>query len=449
MNMKEQTRLQVLNEVEGGRLKVRGGAEVMGLSERQVRRLRAAYRVEGAAGLAHGNRGRLPHNARDPGVAQRVVTLTREKYLKVNQQHLTELLEEDEGIRLSRSTVRRVLLRVGIGSPRTRRAPKHRSRRERMPREGMLLQVDGSPHDWLEGRGPHFCLVGAIDDATSNVPYALFREQEDTQGYLEMLRRIVETKGIPLSLYHDKHTIFVSPKKHVESIEEQLAGKKALTQFGRALEELGIGSIPADSPEAKGRIERLWRTFQDRLVSELRLADARTMADANRVLRRFLLRYNRRFVVPAADSECAYRSIDGRLDLDTVFCFKYLRTVGRDNVVRFGGHRIQVLPSHGRISYARAKVEVHEHMDGSIAVYYGDTCLATTVAPFEAPLLRARKSSRPPGNATPDLPASSPPTAPAKPRVHCTTAENKPAPDHPWRTPFKPQRRKRTFSLTA
>ncbi|MCK4262791.1 MAG: ISNCY family transposase, partial [Dehalococcoidia bacterium] len=424
--MKEQTRLGVLNEVEGGRLRMGMAAEVVGLSMRQVRRLRAAYRKEGAAGLAHRNRGRRPHNALDAGIAQRVVALAKARYLGVNQQHLTELLDEGEEIHLSRSTVRRVLLRAGIGSPRKRRAPEHRSRRERKPREGIMLQVDGSPHDWLEGRGPHLCLVGAIDDATSHVPYALFREQEDSQGYLVMLRRIVETKGIPLSLYHDRHSIFVVSRKHVESIEEQLAGKRALTQFGRALEELGIGSIKADSAEAKGRIERLWRTFQDRLVSELRLAHATTLTEANEVLRRFLLRYNRRFVVPAAESERAYRPVDEGLDLDTVFCFKYRRTVGRDNVVRFGGHRIQVLPSHGRISYARAKVEVHEHMDGSIAVYYGDTCLATTVAPFEAPLLRARKSSRPPGNATPDLPASSPPTAPAKPRVHCTTAENKP-----------------------
>ena len=438
LSAKEQRRLVILNELEGGRLRVAEGAEMMELSGRQARRLRAAYRREGAKALAHGNRGRRPHNALEDEVAQRVVALTRERYVGVNQQHLTELLEEDEGIRLSRATVRRVLLRVGIRSPQRRRAPKHRSRRERKPREGMLLQVDGSPHDWLEGRGPRLCLVGAIDDATSHVPYAVFREQEDIQGYFAMLRRIVETKGIPLSLYHDKHTIFISPKKEVETVEEQLAGKRRLTQVGRALEELGITPIPADSAEAKGRIERLWRTFQDRLVSELRLADARDIDAANRMLHRFLPRYNRRFVVPPAEPECAYRPVDPGLDLATVFCLKHTRTVAPDNVVRFKGRRLQVLPSHGRTSYARARVEVHERMNGSLAIYHGGLRLSTTTAPLEAPALRERSNSQRQAGITPELQTSSP-----------TTARQKPASDHPWHTPFKPQRTKRTFSLTA
>jgi len=371
-------------------------------------------------------------------VAQRVVALTRERYAGVNQQHLTELLEEEKQIHLSRSTVRRVLLRAGIRSPQTRRAPKHRSKRERKPREGVLLQVDGSPHDWLEGRGPRLCLVGAIDDATSHVPCAIFRRQEDIQGYFMVLRQIVKTKGVPLSLYHDKHTIFVSPKKEAETVEEQLAGKRRLTQVGRALDELGITSIPADSPEAKGRIERLWRTFQDRLVSELRLADARTMEDAQQVLRRFLPRYNRRFVVPAAEPGSAYRPVDPDLDLATVFCLKHMRTVGRDNVVRFKGRRLQILPSHGRMSYARTRVEVHKRMNGTLAIYHDGMRLSTTTAPLEATALRERSKPQWEAATMPELHIPS-----------ATTERHKPAPDHPWRTPFKPQRTKRTFSLTA
>ena len=413
-------------------------AEIMALSLRQVRRLRRVYGDMGAEGLAHGNRGRRPHNAVDVEVAQRVVALTKERYAGVNQQHLTELLEEEEHIYLSRSTVRRVLLRVGIRSPQTRRAPKHRSRRERKPREGMLLQVDGSPHDWLEGRGPRLCLVGAIDDATNHVPYAVFRRQEDIQGYFTMLRQIVKTKGIPLSLYHDKHTIFVSPKKEVESIEEQLAGERPLTQVGRALAELGITSIPADSPQAKGRIERLWRTFQDRLVSELRLANASTLDDAGVVLRRFLPRYNRRFVVSAAEPGSAYRPVDHGLDLATVFCLKYMRTVGCDNVVRFKGRRLQILPSHGRMSYARIRVEVHERMNGSLAIYHQGMRLSTTIAPLEATALRVAASHHVEDNTTRELQTTS-----NRPNHH------KPAPNHPWRTPFKPQRRERTLSLNS
>ncbi len=438
MSKREQIRLRVLNEVEGGRLPVREAAGLMQVSARQARRLRAAYRREGAGGLAHGNRGRQPRNAVDAELAQRVVALAKERYRGVNQQHMTELLEEEEQIRLSRSTVRRVLLRAGIRSPQTRRAPQHRRRRERKPREGMLLQVDGSPHDWLEGRGPRMCMVGAIDDATSHVPGAVFRRQEDIQGYFTVLRQVVKTKGVPLSLYHDKHTIFLSAKKEVDSIEGQLAGERPLTQVGRALRELGITSIPADSAEAKGRIERLWRTFQDRLTSELRLANACTMDEAQEVLQRFLPRYNRRFVVPAAETETAYRPVDPTLDLATILCLKHMRTVGRDNVVQFKGRRLQILPSQGRTSYFRTRVEVHERMNGTLAVYHQGRRLSATTAPLEAPALRV------PVN--PPLDVDEPQelhAAESKPAVR------KPAPNHPWRRPFKPQRTGRTLSLTS
>lgn len=434
MSAKEQTRLIVLNEVEAGRMKARDAAEVMKLCRRQVRRLRAAYRATGAESLAHGNRGRRPHNALDAEMTGRVVALAREKYLGVNQQHLTELLQEREGICLSRSSTRRVLLRAGIGSARTRRAPKHRSRRQRKPREGMLLQVDGSPHDWLEGRGPRLCLVGAIDDATNHVPHAVFRQQEDIQGYFIMLRRIVKTKGIPLALYHDKHTIFVSPRRDGPTLQEQLEGKTPLTQLGRALEELGIASIPAESPEAKGRIERLWGTFQDRLVSELRLADARTMSDANQVLKRFLARYNRRFTIPAAEEGSAYRLLSPGTSLSDILCLKHTRTVGRDNVVRFNGRRIQILPSRDRKSYAGAKVDVHERTNSSLAVFYRSERLNTSPAPLEASALRM--------NTTSPYTVAGEPVPPPVPRTV-------PAADHPWRTAFKAQRRRRTFSLTT
>ncbi len=409
-------------------------AELMALSLRQVRRLRAAYREEGAGGLAHGNRGRPSSNALDARTAERVVALAKQRYAGVNQQHLTELLEEEEGIRLSRSTVRRILLGAGIRSPQRRRAPKHRRRRERKPQEGMLLQIDGSPHAWLGERGPRLCLVGAIDDATNQVPYAVFRRQEDLQGYFTMLRQIVRTKGIPLALYHDRHTIFVSPRKEDESIHAQLEGKRSLTQMGRALDELGIVSIPSDSPEAKGRIERLWRTFQDRLVSELRLADARDLDAANRVLRRFLPRYNSRFVLPAAEVGSAYRTPAPDLNLSTILCLKHIRTAGNDNVVRFKRRRLQILPSHGRKSYARVRVEVHEQLNGSIAIYHGGMRLNTTPAPLEAPALRA--------SSTQSAQLTVPPT-------HSAPAHRKPAPDHPWRRPFAPKRTGRTLSLTT
>ena len=170
----------------------------------------------------------------------------------------------------------------------------------------MLLQIDGSRHDWLEGRGPWLSLIGAIDDATGKVFHALFREQEDAQGYFLLLRHIVSSYGIPMVLYHDRHGIFERSKREPESLEEQLEGRRRPTQFGRLMEELGIVSIPSLSPQARGRIERLWSTFQDRLVSELRLAGARNLEEANRVLWDFLPRYNQKFTVPAAQSDSAF-----------------------------------------------------------------------------------------------------------------------------------------------
>ena len=185
----------------------------MGLSVRQLRRLLARFRKEGAAGIAHGNRGRRPHNKLDDSVGAKVKELAESKYSGVNTLHFSELLGEHEGLRLSRSTVRRVLVGAGIKSPRTRRTPRHRSRRERRAQQGMLLQMDGSPHDWLEGRGPSFCLLGAIDDATSEVPYALFREQEDTRGYFELMEHIVATHGIPLAVYRDRAQHIPTPRE--------------------------------------------------------------------------------------------------------------------------------------------------------------------------------------------------------------------------------------------
>jgi len=424
----------MLNQVEMGRMRGWEAAEVLALSLRHARRLLAAYRKEGAQALAHGNRGRKPHNALDEGLKKQVVELARSTYAGCNFQHFTELLAEREDIALSRSSVRLILFGAGIRSPRKRRPPKHRSRRERYPREGMLLQIDGSRDDWLEGRGPYLTLVGAIDDATGKVPYGLFRGQEDAQGYTLLLDRIVENDGIPGALYHDGHGIFERSKREPESLEEQLMGRRESTQFGRIMEELGIISITSSSPQAKGRIERLWGTFQDRLKSELRIAGAKTIEEANRVLWDFLPRFNQRFAVPAAQPGTAYRQPGEGFIPEEVFCFKYRRTVGPDNVVRLGEHRLQIMPTNGRSSYARAKVEVHERMDGSLAVYYQGQCLAAKPAPPEAPLLRARniKRAMPGGTESGEVKIATPARKSSQPK-----APWKPGPDHPWRRPFK------------
>jgi len=301
----------------------------------------------------------------------------------------------------------------------------------------MLIQVDGSFHDWLEGRGPEITLIASIDDATGKVPFALFREEEDAQGYFLLLGEIVRRKGVPLAIYHDRHGIFDrSSAEGSETLAEQLLGKEPTTQFGRLLKELAIGSIAARSPQAKGRVERLFGTFQDRLVSELRLAGAKTLEEASRVLKAFLPRFNRRFAVAATEEGLAYRPVPTDLILDEVFCFKYYRTVGADNVVALGEQRIQIHPCNGRQNYHRARVEIQERMDGSLAVYYQGKCLSTKPAPAEAPVLRVQRRGRP---APPEssLCPLSPLSQEKNPIPRKKGLQSKPGPNHPWRKGFK------------
>ena len=237
-------------------------------------------------------------------------------------------------------------------------------------------------------------LLLAIDDATGTVPYALFREHEDTRGYLSLLVGVIEAKGIPLSVYADRHAVFVSRKSTQDPVWESNGGKP--TQCSRALGELGITRISAHSPEAKGRVERANGTFQDRLVSELRLAGANTLAEANEVLAQFLPRFNQRFGVPADKPEPIYRPVDPELDLGGVLCFKEQRRVARDNTVRYHGKTLQLFPpSTDRPSYARSRVEVQERLDGRVTVKCGEEVLTPHEAPPLAYELRSHATSPP------------------------------------------------------
>ena len=388
MNIKEQKRLLVLNRVSEGKLTAGQAAELLGWSVRHVRRTLARYRVEGAEALAHGNRGRESERRIPQGQRSRIVSLARGPYAGVNQQHLAELLADREQIDVSRSSLRRILSEAGITSPRPhRRRRKHRRRRERYPQEGMLVQIDGSRHDWLEDRGPRMTLLAGIDDATGKLLGGIFRSQEDAQGYFLLLRQIVEGYGRPLALYRDRHTIFEGQKKKL-SIEEQLRGKRDSTQFGRLLEEVDIRSIAAWSPQAKGRVERLFGTLQDRLVSELRLQKATTPEQAQLVLESFIPDFNRRFAVRPAQSGSAFRKLTASMDPDQLFAFKFDRQVAADNTVSIGDHRIQIRPDSHRLSYARARVRIHITMDGQLTVFSGRRCLASEPAPSDAPQLR-------------------------------------------------------------
>ena len=444
MKAKAQQRAEVLQHVEQGVLTAGAAAEVLGLSLRQVRRLVAAYHHGGAGALRHGNQGRQPVHTISAEVRQRVIALVQTTYHDCNPQHLSELLAEREGLVLSRSSLRRLLLAAGLYHPRHQAAAPHRQRRARSAQAGMLVQIDASPHDWLQGRGPRLTLVAAIDDATNVIPAALFRLTEDAHGSFLLLEQLVTTHGRPLALYHDRHSIFQHNPQRPWSPAEQLAGQAEPTQFGRLLAELGIARVPpgraARSPQAKGRHphagpRRLFGTLQTRLVIELRFAGASTLDEANAVLATFLPRHNHRFQVPAGVAGSAYRPWDLPCRPEEVFCFKYQRVVAADNTVRFGEQRLQLLPARQRLSWARAAVEVHERLDGSLAVYDQGTCLATQPAPLEASALRARSGPRPrpapAGEAARTRPAAAA-ARPAPPPPHAA-GPRKPAPDHPWR----------------
>ena len=280
MTQKEQTRLQVLNSLLAEHIALDQAAELMGVSPRHTRRILAAYQERGAAALAHGHRGRRPANAIPEATRSQVVHLARTVYEGANHTHLSELLSEREGVDMGRTTLRRILANAGLSSPRRRRPPKHRVRRQRMPREGMLIQLDGSYHPWLGEDGPQFTILFAVDDATGCVVNALFCDHENTSSYFLLMQGLLRRFGIPLALYTDRHPVF----KHKS--EYQPAGTP--TQFGRAMAELGVQVIFALSPQAKGRVERTARTFQDRLITELRLARATTLEQARAVLKQFL-----------------------------------------------------------------------------------------------------------------------------------------------------------------
>ena len=382
MSQKEFQRVKVIENAVGGRLSVSEAAALLQLSERQVQRLKRRYRPDGVAWVQHGNRGRPMPWALPAALRRTILALARGKYQGFNDSHLCEKLHTEEKLEVSREAVRRILRAAKLASPQKRRPRQYRARRLRRPRFGMMVLTDASRHDWLEGRGPQLTLIGFQDDATSQILSAHFQlEAENTLGYLRALRAMVTTHGVPLSLYRDRHAIFQRNDAHW-TVAEQLAGKQSPTQLGRALEELGIQQIPAYSPQAKGRIERAWRTCQDRLVSELRLAQACDLDSANQVLARFCADYNQRFAVPAREAQRDFRSLPPRFDLDRCLSFRYQRVVGPDHVITFGVHSIALPPLPSKRGYAGDSVELSHHLDGLLLISYRKVLLLSLLSPL-------------------------------------------------------------------
>ena len=383
MSQKEFQRVKVIENAAGGRLSVREASRLLQLSERQVQRLKRRYRPDSIAWVQHGNRGHSTPWALPVPQKQLILNLARGKYQGFNDSHLAEKLRAEENLAVSRETVRRILRAAKLASPQKRRPRQYRSRRPPRPRLGMMALTDASRHDWLQGRGPELTLIGFQDDATRRILAAHFQlEAENTLGYLRALGSMITTHGVPLSLYRDRHSIFQRNDAHW-TLAEQLAGKQSPTQLGRALEELGIEQIPAYSPQAKGRIERAWRTCQDRLVSELRLARATTLPEANAVLARFCADYNQRFARPAAESVRDFRSLPRRFDLSRCLALHYQRVVAADHTVTLGAQSIALPPLPGHRGYAGETVELAHHLDGMLRVYRGDQLLLALPLPLQ------------------------------------------------------------------
>lgn len=412
MSSKELERCRVIQHLIDGLITVADAAFELQLSERQIFRLKAGVMKEGLSFLVHKNRGRKPKHALPKPLKDQVISLATGKYSGANDCHLTELLADYEGIKISVPSVRRILRGAGIPSTRKRRAPKKHRLRERRQREGELLQIDASPHHWLGPDLERFTLVGSIDDATGKITGAIFRPKEDLEGYFEVLRQTITTYGVPGGIYSDRHTIFVSPKAEKLTIEQELEGQCApLTQFGQALSTLRIAHLKARSPQAKGRVERLWQTLQDRLAFELQLAGITTIADANAFLPGFIERYNLRFSVEPADPVPYYGPAPSPKDLALILCRKEDRSVSAAGTISFQNQLYQLVVD-GRPIPTRAKTKATVCILSSgtpVAIYNGKICTLQAV------------------------PKSSSKAVEPKEKAGLALPPRKPAPDHPWR----------------
>jgi transposase len=395
MSQRELHRLHVVRLTLEGRESVGKGAKFLGISARQMKRLRRKMREGGVGKLVHGNRGKPAWNKTGSARLQKVIGLARGRYQGLNDTHLTEKLKEKEKINLSRPTVRRVLRAAGIAAVRKRGVKRHYKRRERKAQDGALLLWDGSPHRWFGEKFGEWSLMAAIDDATGKLVCGVFARQEDAQSYLTCLRQIVLENGIPLAIYMDRHGIFRRNDDHW-TVGEQLAGQQTPTQVTQALLALGVEPIFALSPQAKGRVERLFNTLQDRLVQELRLARITSPEKATQFVNGpFKTDFNARFAKPARESQKAWRPLPQGVDVDRICSFRYEATVGNDNAVRLAGMILDIPAGPRRRGYAKARVELRQLLDGRWRVYYkNDLLLETTPPAVQQPLRTLRRNYR-------------------------------------------------------
>ena len=369
LTMRDITRYEVIVASLAGRTQVDAAASVLGLSTRQVYRLRSRVREEGIKGVVHRLRGRRSHRRLSEKTWDEVVRLYEDKYHGFNMSHFTEYLNEDEGIGISREMVRRILRVSGVYDRKARRRPKHRQSREPMAQEGQMTQMDTSFHRWLPGVDRQLNLICLVDDATNRMQAAWFVEHDTTMENMRVLKMSFRSKGLPWVIYFDKDSKFKITRRggcHIRTSPDQ-----GETQIQRALGELGVELIYAGSPQAKGRIERDFKTLQDRLINELRLNGITTLDGANNYLwEEFIPKWNRRFGHIAREEGSCYRPLPAGIRLDDILCLKHDRRVYPDNTISLDAQKYQLLPDRYRANYSRTRVEVREHLNGKMSVLY-------------------------------------------------------------------------------
>jgi transposase len=367
LTKEEKNRIEIIQALIEGRIDVEDAAKLLALSQRQVYRLLAKVDQGDISDALHGNKQQRSPNKITDQFWDSILILVRQRYQGINDRHLQEILKREHGIEVGRESLRKKLRSEGLAPKRKRRNKKYRQRRERKAAFGMMLQIDASLHDWLEGRGEALTLLGARDDATGFI-WCRFEEAETTWAYLALMREIFLSHGLCFSLYSDRHAIFHSPRE--ATVIEQLNNQRPLTQFGRGMSELGIKIIKAHSPQAKGRIERLWEFFQDRLVVEMRLQAITTKEQANKFLPGFLKQINERFTVPAQQAESVFRAAPRARELDRILCLKETRVVNSDHTISYEGLIVQLPRSSKYASIAKQRVEILQLKDGSIEIVY-------------------------------------------------------------------------------
>lgn len=448
MGVRDAQRLGPVKAAIEGRITNTKGAELTGLSLRQFKRLKQRVRQRGAAGLLHGNRSRPSPRRLDAEVREQVATLLQHPEARLNDCHVRDVLAE-RGVEISAETVRLIRRALGLAPKRRRRPPRHHRRRLRAARVGSLVLIDGTEFAWLGTHQPPFTLVGTLDDATGELLSLVRRPHEDLHGFTQALRDMITTFGVPEALYGDRTGIAVRNDGHWTR-EEELVGRQQPTQFGQMLEQLGIRYIAAHSPEAKGRIERHWQTVQDRLPAELALHGISTLEAFEVFLPGFLARCRAWFAQAPRESVPAWRAAPRQLD--RILACRYVRVVGRDNVVSIPGHTLQIPPGPHQRSYARARVEVRELLDGRLLVLRDGRLLLEQPAPPDPFTLVPRDSAssqrRPRRETGPRISlrmddrtvprVPSPP--PAGDRAALARDHRRPTTQHPWkRQAFKPQ----------